>query len=82
MYYSAINDAPPDAACNNSWFIHRRTLRGGSQLPFVRELAKVLIKRNTVPRPAHHARYRRFSICEDDIRFDNSLAQRVGVPVP
>ena len=59
-----------DAARTNSWFIHRRTIRGGKQLPFIRELAKVLIKKNTVPRPAHHARYRRPSGVQHDVRFD------------
>ena len=59
-----------DAARTNSWFIYQRSGRGGPQLPFIRNLAKTLVKGNAVPRPVP-TRQGRPSAC-DDLRYDGS----------
>ena len=56
-----------DAARTNAWFLSQRHVKG-QQLPFLRELTYVLIKKNTVPRPPSTFAGRHQT--PEDLRYD------------
>ena len=57
-----------DAARKNSWFLHQLSIIGAPQLHFICSLAKIVLKRNTVPRSI--ATRKSLPVANDDLRYD------------
>ena len=56
-----------DAARTNAWLMSQKSVKG-SQFPFIRVIAKTLIKGNTIPRPCASNKGKK--IASNDIRYD------------